>query len=152
MPSEQRPSHAPQQENHCIFCAIAASKAEASKVYEDDHTVAFMNLRQANQGHVLVIPKRHYRTIHELDDETAAHLLQTVVKIARAIQQSIDPEGITIWQSNGQAAGQEIDHVHVHILPRYMHDQAVHFYPNPPSASSREELERIAATIRAAII
>ena len=135
----------------CIFCDIAASKVEASKVYEDEHTVAFMNLRQANEGHVLVIPKKHYRSVDELDDEIAAHILQTVVKIVRAIKQSISPEGITIWQSNGEAAGQEIEHVHFHILPRYMDDQVIRFYPNPPRVSQREDLERIAAMIRAMI-
>ena len=135
----------------CIFCDIAASKVEVSKVYEDEHTVAFMNLRQANEGHVLVIPKKHYRSVDELDDEIAAHILQTVVKIVRAIKQSISPEGIAIWQSNGEAAGQKIEHVHFHILPRYMDDQVIRFCPNLPRVSQREDLERIAAMIRAMI-
>ena len=149
MPNHPTQVHEPPM--HCIFCDIVAGKAEASIVYEDEFTMALMNQRQANEGHVLVIPKSHYRSIDELDDEMAAHLLQTVVKIARAINQSINPEGITLWQSNGQAAGQEIEHVHFHLLPRYMDDQVVQFYSTPPRIRQQAELERIAAKIKAAL-
>lgn len=135
----------------CVFCDIVASRKAASKVYEDEYTVAFMNLRQANEGHVLVIPKKHYRSLDELDDEIASHLLQTVVKVTKAVKQSINPEGITVWQSNGEAAGQEVEHVHFHILPRYVDDQVIRFYPNPPQVCEWKDLERIAAMIRAVI-
>ena len=137
-----------ERKNGCVFCEIVAFRKEASKVFEDEYTLAFMNLRQANEGHVLVIPKKHYSSICELDDEIASHLLQTVVKVAKAIKQSIKPEGITVWQSNGEAAGQEIDHVHFHILPRYMDDQVISFYPHPPTVRERQDLERIATIIR----
>lgn len=135
----------------CVFCEIVASEKEASKVFEDEYTIAFMNLRQANEGHVLVIPKKHCPSICELNNEIASKLLQTVVAVAKAIKQSIKPEGITVWQSNGEAAGQEIDHVHFHVLPRYMDDQVIGFYPHSPTVRERQDLERIAKIIREAI-
>jgi diadenosine tetraphosphate (Ap4A) HIT family hydrolase len=140
-----------ERKNGCVFCDIAASRKEASKVFEDEYTVAFMNLRQANEGHVLVIPKKHYPSICELNDEIASQLLRTVVKVAKAVKQSIKPEGITVWQSNGEAAGQEIDHVHFHVLPRYVDDQVIRFYPDHPQIREREDLERIAEIVREVI-
>ena len=102
----------------CIFCRIVAGQAEASVVYEDDATLAFMNQRQANPGHVLVIPRAHIATIYELPPDLSARLFQTVVRTARAIERQLQPPGLNIWQSNGEAAGQEVFHVHVHLLPR----------------------------------
>lgn len=132
----------------CVFCDIVKSRVASNKVYEDENTLAFMNLRQANEGHVLVIPKKHYQSIDELDEETAANLLQTVVKVTRAIKQSINPEGMTIWQSNGEAAGQEIEHVHFHVIPRYTNDQVIRFYSKQPPIRERRDLERLAAKIK----
>lgn len=135
----------------CVFCDIAASREEASRVFENDHTLAFMNLRQANEGHVLVIPKKHYPRIYDLDNEIASQLMKTVVIVSQAVNNSVHPEGISIWQSNGEAAGQEIDHVHVHILPRYSNDQVIHFYPDPPQPRERDDLDRMAQKIKAKI-
>ena len=149
--SDQELQRIVQGEKNCIFCDIIAHRREASRVYEDEYTVAFMNLRQANEGHVLVVPKGHYPSICELNDEIASHLLSTVVRIARAIKQSFEPEGITIWQSNGEAAGQEIEHVHFHILPRYTDDEVIQFYPESAQVCERAELDRIAKRIREAI-
>jgi len=138
-------------EKDCIFCDIVAHRRKASRVYEDEYTVAFVNLRQANEGHVLVVPKEHYPNICELNNEIASHLLSTVVIIARATEQSFEPEGITIWQSNGEAAGQEIEHVHFHILPRYTGDEVIQFYPELPQICEQRKLDRIAKKIREAL-
>ena len=132
----------------CIFCDIVAGRGEVSRVYEDTVSLAFMNLRQANPGHVLVIPKAHVATILELDEELVAQLFQTVRVVARAVQKCFTPDGITIWQSNGIASGQEIFHTHVHVLPRRVGDEIISFYPNgDPLARPREELDSLAAQL-----
>jgi len=102
----------------CIFCQIVLGQSPASRVYEDEHTLAFMDLQQATEGHVLVIPKRHVENIYELDEETTARLFHSVVRVARAMRASLQPLGLNLWQANGRAAGQSVFHAHVHLLPR----------------------------------
>jgi len=135
----------------CIFCQIAQGQSPASKVYEDEHTLAFMDLQQATEGHVLVIPKRHAESLFELDDETTARLFQSVARVARAVRASLQPSGLNLWQANGRAAGQSVFHVHVHILPRYEGD-GLHIAVRERSGrASRAELDGLAARIRAAV-
>ncbi len=136
---------------HCIFCEIVARQSEASFVYEDQETLAFMNLRQANPGHVLVIPKCHIETVEALPLPTAGALFQTVVRVTRAVQATFAPEGLSLWQANGAAAGQEVPHVHIHVLPRYRGDRAVTFYPAVPPIAPRDKLDQLAAQIRKAM-
>jgi histidine triad (HIT) family protein len=135
----------------CRFCAIVRGESAASRVYEDDLALAFMNLRQANPGHVLVIPRAHVETIFDLDPHTAAHLFRVVVMIARAIRRACVPDGLNVWQSSGAAAGQEIPHVHIHLLPRITGDDLVRFYPGNPPFASRAQLDELAERIRAAL-
>lgn len=132
----------------CLFCAIVLGEADASRVYEDDLTLAFMNIRQGNRGHVLVIPKAHVETVDRLDLETAAALFQTVVKVSRAILAAFNPDGLNIWQSNGVGAGQEIPHVHIHLLPRSTGDRLLQFYTRTPDYAERVALDALAATLR----
>jgi len=135
----------------CVFCQIIAGELESSRVYEDAYTVAFMNQRQANPGHVLVVPKRHIETIYDLDDDTAARLFQTVVKMSRGVRSAFDCSGLNIWQSNGEMAGQEIFHVHFHIFPRREDDDCLKIYPYHPPVLRRSELDALAGQIREAI-
>lgn len=135
----------------CIFCALVRGEVESSPVYQDTLTLAFMNLRQANPGHVLVIPKTHVETLDQLDPHTASALFQTVVKVAQAVQTAFQPEGYNIWQSNHAAAGQEISHVHIHVFPRASGDQQLQFYRNnSPEPAERAYLNALAAQIRGA--
>ncbi|MHB0858749.1 MAG: HIT family protein [Anaerolineae bacterium] len=107
----------------CPFCDIVRKKTPASIVYEDEHTLAFMDLRPICPGHVLVIPKVHCSTIYDLELETAGRLFQSVTRVARAMAASLEPEGLNVWQSNGSAAGQVVPHVHIHLVPRRSGDQ-----------------------------
>jgi len=132
----------------CAFCSIVNGTQGASKVFESGHTLAFMNQRQANPGHVLVIPKRHFATIYDLDDQAVAALFQTVVRVSQAIRRSLQPDGLTIWQSNGEVAGQEIFHVHIHIFPRVAGDPFIQFYPELPAIQEQTALDQIAKEIR----
>ncbi len=133
----------------CVFCQIVAGKIPASVVYEDERMLAFMDLHQLNPGHLLVIPKGHIPTLDQLPVNLAGPLLQTVVLLTRAVQLSIKPDGINIWQSNGEAAGQEVLHVHFHIVPRFVDDGLRQIYAVAPPVTPRSELDQLAAQIRA---
>ncbi len=135
----------------CIFCQVVAGEAEASVVYEDDTTMAFMDIRQTNAGHTLIVPRRHIRDIYELDDDTAAAVIAATARVARAVRDAFNPDGINIWQSNGAAAGQEVFHIHFHVLPRGNDDGLLKFYPSKPDYPSRRVLDERAAKIRAAL-
>lgn len=137
----------------CLFCDIAAGRAEASRVYEDDHTVAFSDLYPASPGHTLVIPREHYRDLHTVPPELAGRLMQTTATVARGVQRALKPRGINLLQSNGAAAGQSVWHIHMHIIPRYGqrregNDVTICWRARQPG---RQELERIAGRIRAAL-
>lgn len=116
-------------DNDCVFCRIIRGESHAAVVYEDDATLAFMNIRQSNEGHVLVVPRNHVEQIYDLDEDTASALASAVCKVARAVRRVYKPEGLSIWQSNGPAASQEVSHVHWHILPRFTDDGLLVVYP-----------------------
>jgi histidine triad (HIT) family protein len=135
----------------CIFRRIAVGDAEASIAYEDDATVAFMDLRQLSGGHTLVVPRRHITDIFQLDDATGAAIISTVARVSRAVRDVFDPDGINVWQSNGEAAGQEVLHFHVHVVPRDHGDGLLRFYSQRPDYPPRPNLDAEAAKIRAAL-
>jgi histidine triad (HIT) family protein len=101
----------------CTFCKIARKEASASIAYEDEDVIAFMSIHPINVGHTLVVPKKHYENIYEIPEEEVAHLYKVVKKLAYAVKKAVDAEGIRIVQNNGEAAGQVIFHMHVHIIP-----------------------------------
>jgi diadenosine tetraphosphate (Ap4A) HIT family hydrolase len=133
----------------CPFCAIVGG-AQASLVYEDAWTQAFMNRRQANPGHVLVIPRRHIPAVYDLDADTAAALGRATARVAQAVRGGLGVTDLNVWQSNGEAAGQEIGHVHVHLLPRRTGDGWFRVYPpgEAPPPCPRQELDALARRIR----
>jgi histidine triad (HIT) family protein len=130
----------------CVFCRIVAKQIPASVVFEDEYTLAFMDLGQVNPGHVLVAAKAHAENIYALDDAQAAAVFRSVARVARAVRDAFAPEGLSIYQANGKAAGQTVLHLHVHLVPRYERDGMELVWPvkNPP----REKLEEAAAKIR----
>ncbi|MEX2246392.1 MAG: HIT domain-containing protein [Dehalococcoidia bacterium] len=132
----------------CVFCRIVAGDAEASFVWRDAQTVAFMDLRQFSPGHTLVVPVKHVPDIFALDDETGAALMSTVTRVAAAVRAAVGAEGINIWQSNGEGAGQEVFHLHVHVLPRRTDDGLLRVYPSSPGHPSRAELDKQAEAVR----
>lgn len=109
-----------------------------------------MDLRQMSPGHVLVIPKAHVPDIFLFDDATGAALMRTVVRVARPVRDTLRPDGMNIWQSNGEAAGQEVPHAHFHVLPRAAADGMLRVYPRRPDYPPRAELEALAKTIASA--
>lgn len=133
----------------CVFCKIIEGRIPSNKVYEDALTLAFMDIGQVNPGHVLVAVKPHVENIYGLDDALAATVFQTAARVARAVKKAYTPEGVTLYQANGPAAGQTVFHFHLHLVPRYDKDGMHLTWPakNPP----REQLEANAARIRNAL-
>src|SRR4030067_972421 len=122
----------------CIFCRIVQREAPASFVYEDEQVVVFLDIRPLNEGHTLVIPKEHYETVYEIPEELNAHIYRIVKRTAVVVKNATKADGITIIQQNGHAAGQEVLHLHVHVVPRYEGQKlrTLHDIPN----ASRQRL------------
>jgi histidine triad (HIT) family protein len=133
----------------CVFCKLVSRQIPASVVYEDEATLAFMDLGQVNPGHVLVASKAHAANVYELDDAQAAGVFRAAARVARAVRAAFDPPGLSIYQANGRPAGQTVFHFHLHVLPRHEGDGMELVWPvkNP----AREQLEAHAARIRAAL-
>jgi histidine triad (HIT) family protein len=135
--------------SNCVFCKIVARQIPATVVHEDEHTLAFMDLGQVNPGHVLVAVKHHAENLYALDDVQAGAVLRMAARIARAIRDAFTPQGLSVYQANGKAAGQTVFHYHVHLVPRYEGDGMALTWPvkNPP----REKLEEYAAKVKASL-
>ena len=101
----------------CIFCKIAKGDIPCSKVYEDEKTLAFLDICPVNKSHTLVIPKEHAEKIYELSAESTGALMKTVQKVALAIEKSFNCD-FNLLNNNGEKAGQLVKHVHIHIIPR----------------------------------
>ncbi len=133
----------------CPFCAIAAGNTAASMVLDEGTVLAFIDLRQAIPGHVLVVPRRHVPDIYALAPDEAAAVMQVAVRVARALRSRYDPPGLNLWQSNGEAGGQEVGHFHLHVHPRQDRDGLLHVYPDgPPPPGARMSLDAMANSLR----
>jgi histidine triad (HIT) family protein len=136
--------------SECIFCQIIQKQLPASVVYEDEQVVAFLSNRPVNEGHTLVVPKKHYANIYEISEDETAYLFKIVKQVALAVRESVDAEGIRIVQNNGEAAGQVVFHLHVHVIPMkpqegFSHGKA---YRSPSNSRNVDELEMDAQKIR----
>jgi histidine triad (HIT) family protein len=131
----------------CVFCRIVAKEIPATLVHEDEHTLAFMDIGQVNPGHVLVAVKKHADNIFALEDAQAGAVFRAAARVARAIRGAFEPQGLSVYQANGAAAGQTVFHLHIHLVPRYEGDGMALTWPvkNPP----REKLVEYAEKIRA---
>lgn len=108
----------------CEFCKIATGDAPSSVVYQNSRIMAMMTLRPMTRGHILVIPKKHATLLSEMGCKTGGELFEVGMKIAEALRASeIESEGINFWLADGEAAGQEVFHVHLHVLPRSETDE-----------------------------
>ena len=133
--------------SECVFCDLVVGEGEASVVFEDERTVALMDLHPVNPGHVLLIPRRHAAALADLDEETGAHVFRLAMRMQQAIRGSgVRCEGINVFVADGEAAGQDVFHFHLHVIPRFDGD------PFTIEADWREaarpELDRVAADIR----
>ena len=132
----------------CIFCEIIKGNSPASKIFEDDDLIVILDLFPVIKGHTLIIPKKHSDFISEVEKDLSAKIFLTGIRTAEAIRKSeIRPDGINFHLSDGRAAGQEIPHVHLHIIPRFRGD-GLGFRFNNKSLANREELNRLAENIK----
>jgi histidine triad (HIT) family protein len=130
----------------CIFCRLIAGEIPTAKVYEDELTLAFMDMGQLNPGHTLVAIKRHAATLLDLTPDEAASAMLTAHHVAHAVKAAFDPPGLTLLQTNGKEGDQTVFHFHIHIVPRHSNDGIALSWPrkNPP----RELLETYAEQLR----
>ncbi len=133
----------------CIFCKIAQGSIPSSTIYEDDMFRVILDLSPAAAGHALVLPKKHFRNIFDIDEATASRLFVVAAKVARAMKASLNCDGMNIVQNNEEIAGQTVFHFHLHIIPRYKDDGQVIAWK--PGSAKPEELQSIAAKIKVAM-
>ena len=110
------------KDENCIFCKILAGEIPSTAVYEDDDFKAILDVNPAARGHVIILPKNHAANIFELPDEDASKIMIVAKKIATAIEKAYHCDGVNILQNNGEAAGQTVFHLHVHVIPRFKGD------------------------------
>lgn len=104
---------------NCIFCKIVAGEIPSVKIYEDEHVFAFMDIMPLSKGHTLLIPKTHREFVYDMTPEEAGNLFSVAPKIASAINETFQPEGMNLLNNNGAKAGQSVFHFHLHFIPRY---------------------------------
>jgi histidine triad (HIT) family protein len=131
-----------------IFAKIVRGEAPAFKVFEDAHTLAFMDIMPQAEGHVLVVPKEGGETIFDISDEAAAALIKATKKVAAAVKSVLGAPGVMLAQLNGPAAGQTVYHVHFHVIPR---TGGIDLKLHVRETADFKKLEALAAKIAAAV-
>ena len=138
--------------SHCIFCDIIRGAAEVSVCYEDAHALAFMDIQPVNPGHVLVAPKAHYESLLDLPPATAAQLFTVALRLTPIVSAASHAQGMNLVVSSGAAAGQDVYHFHIHLIPRRPGDGFDVPLPFPGSeVPDRTALDAMAARIIAAL-
>lgn len=109
-------------DSNCIFCKIANGEIPSKTLYEDQDVRVIFDISPASKGHAIIIPKQHVSDLFECPDELAAKLLPVAKKVGAALKEELSCDGVNILQNNGEAAGQTVFHLHIHIIPRYQND------------------------------
>lgn len=130
----------------CVFCLIIAGDIPAIKVYEDNETLSFMDINPGNPGHLLVIPKQHYRNIFDIPPETAGKIMEIGAKLAGVIRDVLNPDGLNLFQSSESAAFQSVFHFHLHLLPRWEGDSLL--LPWTPKPGDMDAIRKVAAQLQ----
>jgi histidine triad (HIT) family protein len=113
----------------CIFCKIISGQIPCTKVYEDEVCLAFMDIGPIAPGHTLIVPKKHYEAITEMPADEVAALFRPVSALAAAVQSALEAPGLNVLQNNGRVAGQAVDHLHIHLIPRRADDGLGYRWP-----------------------
>lgn len=131
----------------CIFCKILAGQAAGSFVYRDETVAAFMDIHQTHAYKVLIVPVAHVETIYDLAETQASAIFQLAVRLSRVIRNLSSCDGLNVFQSNGAAAGQEVFHFHLHLLPRFVKGRIPPRYPDIGEYPERSFLDQLASDI-----
>lgn len=134
------------QEN-CVFCKINAGEIPSATIYEDDNFKVIMDISPAAKGHAILLPKKHFKNLYEMDDHTASKVMVVAKKVAKAIQDELQCDGLNMLQNNGEVAGQTVFHYHIHLIPRYKNDKIsmtwkVGKYEDGEAAAMAEEIAK----------
>jgi histidine triad (HIT) family protein len=133
---------------HCIFCDLIRGAAEVSICHEDALAIAFLDIQPVNPGHVLVVPREHYETLQDIPSAVGAHLYQVAVRLIPIVQEASGAQDMNIVVNSGQAAGQNVMHYHIHLIPRRDGDGFDVPLPFPGSSMpNRQQLDAMAARI-----
>lgn len=130
----------------CIFCKIANGEIPSSTVYENSDFKVILDVAPAAKGHCLILPKEHFKNIFDIDADTAARMFSLATEVARALKQELGCDGLNIVQNNGAAAGQTVNHVHLHLIPRFEGDDVSIGWN--PKQSEGQELAQLAKALR----
>jgi histidine triad (HIT) family protein len=109
-------------DNTCVFCKIVAGQIPCFKLFEDDATIAFMDISPANPGHALAVAKGHYPTVDAIPPDVLGAVAQTAQRVSRAVLKALKPFGLNLVQANGEGAAQSVPHLHIHVIPRQRND------------------------------
>jgi len=131
----------------CVFCMIRDGKIPSAKIYDDQRTLAFMDINPLSRGHCLVVTKAHAATLYEAEAEDLKAAIATAKKVAAAIRKALNPDGLNLLQANGAAAFQSVPHFHLHLIPRWTDDGKGFDWKEV--AGNREEIMGTADRIRA---
>lgn len=134
-------------ESDCIFCQIVEKKIPSKVLYEDEKNLAFLDIYPIFKGHTIIIPKKHYHNLEEIPEIELAETYKVVKELATLIHKKLKIDGYNILQNNYEAAGQVIQHFHVHIIPRSINDGRFKL-KIPREQSTDEELNNILNTLR----
>lgn len=125
------------KDSNCIFCKLANGEFATNSIYEDDKFNVILDNGPATKGHCLILPKDHYANLFELPEDTAADAMKLAKKLSKEIMEKLSADGLNLVQNNGEAAGQTVNHFHLHIIPRYK-DDGQHILWNPTSPEADE--------------
>lgn len=134
----------------CIFCKIANGEIPSATVYEDDQVRVILDLGPAAKGHALVLPKEHFKDSTEASEALLGHVMAVGAAVGEAEMRAFGADGFNLIQNNGEAAGQSVFHLHLHVIPRRAGDKAVGLWK--PGTTTPEEMQETAAAIREALI
>lgn len=135
-------------EDDCLFCKIVRGEIPSKKVFEDEFTLGFLDIRPISKGHTIIIPKNHYETLGDIKEEDIAHLFETVKKVAQLLYDKLHIDGYNIVMNNYEAAGQVIFHSHVHVIPRNKRDGLIKL-DVPKKEASEEHLNMVLSQLKA---
>lgn len=138
------------ESSDCAFCRWASGPS-TTRVYEDGGVFVEVDPRQPHRGHCLVMPVRHVENVFDLDDDAAAIVMAATARVARAVRAAFRPDGLSLWQSNGPGAHQEVPHFHMHVMPRWTGDGLLRIYPHHVETPDIAVREAMARDIRASL-
>lgn len=130
--------------NNCLFCKIISNNS-IMKVYEDDWTVAFMDVAKDVDGHILIVPKKHVKNILDCDDDTLSKVMNTVKRVSNHLIEKCGYEGVNLLNASDESAGQSVPHFHIHIIPRKKNDEIDAW---PTFTGAKQELETVFEKVR----